>query len=72
MACECYYPQCPHHGTQETPPDEGPFCHEPECKATDEQLEQWGRERRIKRLGYDPDALESDNPYNQWMKGLDI
>lgn len=31
MAIECYDKTCKHHGCNETPPDEGPFCHEFEC-----------------------------------------
>ncbi len=36
MTTECYYSACPHHSVHDEP-DEGPFCFEPECKATPDQ-----------------------------------
>ena len=38
MTIECYYSQCPHHGNNETPKEEGPFCYQAECLATEVQL----------------------------------
>lgn len=32
MSTECHEKACPHHCTNETPPDEGPFCHESVCR----------------------------------------
>jgi hypothetical protein len=46
MAIECYYHWCPNHGTNETPPDEGPFCHLTECIASDGELEKFQRLRK--------------------------
>jgi hypothetical protein len=38
MTIECYYQHCPHHGANEDPPDEGPFCFQSECIATETEL----------------------------------
>jgi len=38
MAIECYYGLCPHHGNNEAPPNEGPFCFQKECIANPEKL----------------------------------
>ncbi len=68
MTTECYYSACPHHSIHDEH-DEGPFCFEPECKATPVQLEEYGRKlslERLKRKGYTEEDLEASNPYNAW------
>lgn len=45
MAIECYYGSCRFHGTREVPPDEGPFCHQRECLATEQELRRFEAER---------------------------
>lgn len=44
---ECYYDACPKHEVN-CDPDSGPFCAEPECTATESDLEEY---RKI-RLNY--------------------
>ena len=44
MTCECYYPQCPYHICH-TDANEGPFCEEPKCHATPQQLEEYAAVR---------------------------
>ena len=58
MSTECYYSTCPNHSKTE------PFCHEPDCVATDDELQRYCLERKLQRLGYDLEELELDNPYN--------
>ena len=71
MTIECYYGACPHHGTNETPPDEGPFCYQLKCLATEEQVVSYQKARDASvpkpPSGYTAEELELDNPYNQWM-----
>ena len=38
MAIECYYRDCRFHSNQ-TDPDDGPFCDERECRATCKEIE---------------------------------
>ena len=38
MAIECYYSGCFFHSNNKDPYEEGPFCDEKECQATEEQL----------------------------------
>lgn len=64
MTIECYYHRCRFHGTRETPPDEGPFCHQSECKATPSELETFALGRKLELQGYNLNDLELDNPYN--------
>lgn len=69
MTTECYYSACPHHSIHDEP-DEGPFCFEPECKATPDQQAEYEtklRLERLKRKGYTEEDLEASSPYNQWM-----
>lgn len=40
MTIECYYGDCRYHGTQSG--DEGPFCFEEECRATEHELKLHG------------------------------
>lgn len=40
MTIECYYGNCRFHGTQSG--DEGPFCFEEECRATEHELKLHG------------------------------
>jgi hypothetical protein len=68
MAIECYYAQCAHHGTNDTPPDEGPFCHQRECLATPAQLTRWACEKRLTDRGYNLADLDRDNPYSQYVE----
>lgn len=32
MTIECQHEACPHHAVHTCGTDEGPFCHEPECR----------------------------------------
>lgn len=57
MTTECYFGTCPHHS------GEGPHCDEPQCRASEEDLERYQLERRLIARGYDLDELEMDNPY---------
>ena len=70
MTIECYYSQCPKHGANETPPDEGPFCFERECSATVEEIKFYALSRKIERMGYDLEELDKDNPYTQFGDNL--
>lgn len=45
MTIECYHGNCKYHGAQEG--EEGPFCFEDECKATEEEQTKLDEERRI-------------------------
>lgn len=45
MTIECYYDACPHHGTHSG--DEGPFCFEADCKATDQEIKWFGQIRTL-------------------------
>ena len=62
MPAECYYGQCPYHDKGE------PLCYEGRCKASPQERESYEAARRMKRMGYDLEELELDNPYNQWMR----
>lgn len=44
MTAECYYKQCPFHSIH-TIPDDGPFCYEPKCLATEQKMVEWQKER---------------------------
>lgn len=44
MTIECYYGDCRFHGTQSG--DEGPFCFEEECRATEHELHLHGLIRK--------------------------
>ena len=37
MTIECYYSECKYHGAA----DDGPFCYEADCKATQKELQQF-------------------------------
>jgi hypothetical protein len=52
MATECYYHYCAHHGTKETPPDEGPFCFHMKCLATPEELKVFAQARMLEEKLY--------------------
>lgn len=45
MTIECYYGSCRFHGTQSG--DEGPFCFEPECKATEHEIKLLEQIRKV-------------------------
>lgn len=49
MSCECYFDKCKYHNTQNDP-DEGPFCDEPECLATEQEIKIWTKERYSQEL----------------------
>lgn len=55
MTIECYFSKCEHHATREG--DEGPFCHEAECRRTEVEI-------RLLKRGYDLEELDKDSPYN--------
>ena len=46
MTTECYYGGCKYHGSK-SDPEEGPFCFEEECKATQEEIVGFQLEREI-------------------------
>ena len=48
MSIECYFHQCSHHSSHYDM-DNGPFCDERECIATDEQIAEYAvlREQRL-------------------------
>lgn len=45
MTIECYYDTCRYHGTHHG--DEGPFCFESDCRATEYELQLHGRIREL-------------------------
>lgn len=47
MTIECYHGDCKFHGTK-TGVDEGPFCFEPECRASKKEIKRF----EIKRKEY--------------------
>ena len=47
MTIECYYGDCPHHGTRLLQPEEGPFCFQEECKASKAELQRWAIKREL-------------------------
>lgn len=57
MTTECYYKQCQFHSSK-TDPDDGPYCYEPKCQATESKCNQWQEERDAeltkKGLPHDP------------------
>lgn len=40
MTIECYYGECKHHGIHFDPED-GPFCYEDDCLASQKELQQF-------------------------------
>lgn len=44
MTTECYFSSCKHHSNQ-TDPEDGPFCYEKDCKATPEEEAKFRKER---------------------------
>jgi hypothetical protein len=48
MTIECYYSACPNHEVHDGTPDCGPFCNQPECTATIEQLAVFKADRDLK------------------------
>lgn len=50
MSTECYFSTCQHHSAHYD--DSGPFCDEPKCLATAEQLVEFGlhRQEQLRRL----------------------
>lgn len=40
MSIECYFRQCEKHSYRYDP-DSGPFCDEPRCVASDEQIDEY-------------------------------
>lgn len=55
MTTECYYAECPHHSAND-PNEEGPFCYEPECKASTGELWLYQAALKFRRIGQDLDA----------------
>lgn len=45
MTIECYFTKCPHHSIHQWP-DDGPFCYEEECLATEKEIDEYHEERR--------------------------
>lgn len=66
MATECYYGDCRFHGSQESPPEEGPFCYERECRATEQEIRLFEVERAAQRItGMTPgERLRKDTAYH--------
>ena len=64
MTIECYYSACRYHGVWDVS-DDGPFCHESECRATEQELKLFAAGRKLERQGYNLAELDADNPYNQ-------
>lgn len=46
MTSECFYNKCFYHETHDLTEDDGPFCHEPKCRATPHELNKWENERK--------------------------
>lgn len=46
MTAECYYGDCIYHDSQ-TDPDSGPYCNEPICKASTDELQVFSKQREI-------------------------
>lgn len=38
MTIECYYKWCPHHEYNQQNGDDGPFCYQPKCLASEEDI----------------------------------
>lgn len=57
MTIECYYGDCPHHGNQSG--DEGPFCFEPECKATEQEIKWFGKLRTLQERVWELEGVSS-------------
>lgn len=84
MTIECHYWRCNHHSYQEYPNEGPfcfeKECRVSE--AEDDLLRQLRKmeeetwplveklksAQRVRMMGYDPDELEEDNPYTQWMR----
>ena len=47
MTIECYYSLCPYHRNNSLPPDEGPFCYQEECIASEENLSRYAMYRVV-------------------------
>lgn len=45
MTIECYYNHCPCHSANNGQ-DEGPFCYEKECVASEEEREEYAKQRQ--------------------------
>lgn len=62
MTMECYYSECPHHGCNDTPPEEGPFCFENQCRALKSDIAKWDLKRT-------QDAMQKVNPCTRYTAG---
>lgn len=47
MTIECLYGECPHHGCNQTPPEEGPFCFENQCRALKSDIARWDLAKKV-------------------------
>lgn len=52
MTIECYFGTCKYHGTHSG--DEGPYCFEEECKASDYEIQLHGRIRELEMADHRP------------------
>lgn len=46
MSIECYYGDCKFHSNNTGYIDDGPYCHEAHCKASDKELVEFEKKRR--------------------------
>jgi hypothetical protein len=44
MTIECYYSDCPHHSFHDGE-DDGPFCYESKCLATEQEIKIYAEKR---------------------------
>jgi len=56
MTIECYFRWCPRHSIHDDPED-GPFCYEGKCKATDIEIESYKKLRKEELAEYRKKAL---------------
>ena len=69
MTIECHYHQCKYHGNWEEG-EEGPFCYERECRATEKELKSHALLYSLELKGYTLTDLEESNPFNSSMGEL--
>jgi hypothetical protein len=59
MSSACYFRWCKYHSSHRTPNADEPLCHEPTCKAPQDDLEKWKLARAEELFKIMEDRYES-------------
>lgn len=67
MTTECYYSGCKHHSCHYSV-DNGPFCDEPKCLATEDEIKIFSAERvqYLKDIGYTIERINADPSWDRY------